>query len=917
MATLADKFTAAVTDEDEPRIHAASIGLLQLPSQALTDTGASRGRASRTRGRLERIDRGEAVDGAARPDVGAPDRAQRPNHELHKRAARAHRQLTLGSVTRAAKCVEALPIAEPTAATVELLRALHPAAPPPQVPAPTAAAVVITDEIFSDVLHALPKGSAPGPSGWTYEHIKAATQSRGPAFQAILRVINAIVSGALPHLPELLDSTLIALVKPGGGLRPIAIGEVWYRLAGLCAMAACPNAGPALAPLQLGIGVKGGSQVLGHAVLAHIAANPNCVLVKFDYENAFNELYRAKMLTAVSVRQPPLLPFAAWAYRQPSRLFVAGAPEGTAPIMSEAGVKQGDPLGGLLFGMTTQDALEATRQVHPGIAPAAYYDDTVALGESEDAVSAFATLRAHSAVVGLRLRLDKCGVYSPDQQAAADTSAALAIPHCVDGLVIAGTPVGTDAFIKAHASERADAICNSIDVLLETPLSAQDKFIILRSSAQMRIAHLQRVAPWGIIGDEVHRVEDKVAKAAFSIMQRPEHTAVRDGQLTLPLRLGGMGIRTTSALEARAAFVSAAAVTETVMRTGPQHFRPFAGPTGVSLSHDWQAVHAAGAVDPEHPLWAPEDLVLDADRIDSVLPGAQRTFSRFVAQRRFDELAASCDPANAAGKADLARLHGCSCRAASMWIETLPVSRALMLTDTDFRTAMRFRLGLTQMPSNAPGVRCDCGHYLLPTERDHALTCTRHGGTMTLRHNMITQDWRRIASRAGVSSSVEPEINKLPGFRAAPNVRPQSRGDILVVLPEGLTVCDVSVVHPAASTYVHKARFPGGAAAERDRVKTIKYHTADPNGYAFTPLSHETYGRLGKPAMQLLNTLSIEASASGSVHKGDFVTNALRQLSITMCRANGIMFRRSLETLAKVTGTNFAGGLLIPTSDVL
>ena len=188
---------------------------------------------------------------------------------------------------------------------------------------------------------------------------------------------------------------------------------------------------------------------------------------------------------------------------------------------------------------------------------------------------------------------------------------------------------------------------------------------------------------------------------------------------------------------------------------------------------------------------------------------------------------------------------------------------------------------------------------------------------MTLRHNMITQDWRRIASRAGVSSSVEPEINKLPGFRAAPNVRPQSRGDILVVLPEGLTVCDVSVVHPAASTYVHKARFPGGAAAERDRVKTIKYHTADPNGYAFTPLSHETYGRLGKPAMQLLNTLSIEASASGSVHKGDFVTNALRQLSITMCRANGIMFRRSLETLAKVTGTNFAGGLLIPTSDVL
>jgi hypothetical protein len=34
-------------------------------------------------------------------------------------------------------------------------------------------------------------------------------------------------------------------------VRPIAIGEVWVRLASLCATAACQDAGPALAPLQL------------------------------------------------------------------------------------------------------------------------------------------------------------------------------------------------------------------------------------------------------------------------------------------------------------------------------------------------------------------------------------------------------------------------------------------------------------------------------------------------------------------------------------------------------------------------------------------------------------------------------------------------------------------------------------------
>ena len=91
----------------------------------------------------------------------------------------------------------------------------------------------------------------------------------------------------------------------------------------------------------------------------------------------------------------------------------------------------------------------------------------------------------------------------------------------------------------------------------------------------------------------------------------------------------------------------------------------------------------------------------------------------------------------------------------------------------------------------------------------------------------------------------------------------------------------------------------------------------DDGRYKFTPLSHETFGRLGKPAMHLLNELAIAASASGSVDKDSFTANALRQLSITMCRANGIMFRRGLQTLALVTGTNFAEGLLIPTSDVL
>ena len=101
----------------------------------------------------------------------------------------------------------------------------------------------VTLEMFKDVLIAPLKGSAPGPSAQMYEHIAAATAGKDSALGAALGII-LNVSGTLPHLPELLDSHLICLQSQnGGGMRPTAIGKAWFRLASLCAIAACPNAG--------------------------------------------------------------------------------------------------------------------------------------------------------------------------------------------------------------------------------------------------------------------------------------------------------------------------------------------------------------------------------------------------------------------------------------------------------------------------------------------------------------------------------------------------------------------------------------------------------------------------------------------------------------------------------------------------
>ena len=375
-----------------------------------------------------------------------------------------------------------------------------------------------------------------------------------------------------------------------------------------------------------------------------------------------------------------------------------------------------------------------------------------------------------------------------------------------------------------------------------------------------------------------------------------------------------MGIRGTAPLTAKAAFLSAAAMAETTMREGPPAFRPFSGPHAPNLVHDWQTLHAAGA---EHtpPVWSPEELALDSALIDKVLPGAQRAFARSTAQRRFIDLKTSLDDNDPDNQQTLARLQSCACGPASLWLTTLPLCPPYTLSNSDFQTAMRLRLGLVQMPANAPAVTCSCGRHLQPSDIDHAMTCKTMAGAMTMRHDILSGNWRRLGTRAGIASSLEPTIMALPGANGAPRVRRDSRGDVLYALAEGLTIVDISVVHPAATSFARVGRDPGGAAAKRDADKRAKYQTAVPNGYAFTPLSHETFGRLGKPAMELLNKLANVAAESG-VYKESFVTNALRELSISLCKGNGIIFRRSLMNMAKVTGTTFRAGLAIPTADV-
>ena len=197
--------------------------------------------------------------------------------------------------------------------------------------------------------------------------------------------------------------------------------------------------------------------------------------------------------------------------------------------------------------------------------------------------------------------------------------------------------------------------------------------------------------------------------------------------------------------------------------------------------------------------------------------------------------------------------------------------------------------------------------------------CPKLAERIRLRHDFLTLAWRRILQRAGVASSIEPLLRLLKpaGQKMA---EPQARGDILAVL-RAVTALDVSVCHPAVSGNVASgdwmlrkcAAIQGFAARKRDRAKRLKY-AKNAFAEAFTPLSQETYGFLGKPAMALLSLLGDMVQDAGRSSKRAFMESAVLELSVALQKGNNEVFRMYNFNYAKVAGHHFIPGDVLPTA---
>jgi hypothetical protein len=188
------------------------------------------------------------------------------------------------------------------------------------------------------------------------------------------------------------------------------------------------------------------------------AADPGCVTIQDDWANAFNVVRHEDMLPAVAKHAEAAMPYFSWRYGGHTRLWLQGAPASAGPIMSQSGVLQGEPLAPALFALTALGPMQCTQQAVPEVRILGIHDDMAVQGAPGVAARAYEHLCQEMARIGPQPQPAKCAAYSEDPAAGQAEADVAGVPFKPDGIVIAGSPVGTPNHAVAHARERCERV---------------------------------------------------------------------------------------------------------------------------------------------------------------------------------------------------------------------------------------------------------------------------------------------------------------------------------------------------------------------------------------------------------------------------------------------------------------------------
>jgi hypothetical protein len=766
-------------------------------------------------------------------------------------------------------------------------------------------------------------GSSAGVSGWRGEYI---TPFLGDAeiAEAWHQLILLLGNGKLPDWthPYLCDARGVALFKPkadgvarepgnfrdGDRVRPIAAGEFIMRVA---SSIGCEldrdQVVKHLAPVQLGIGVPGGAEVVAWT-LRHVLACGPTIIVCLDEGDAFQHIHRAKAVNAALKIAPNCARMIAFEYMYPPAVHFAG--KGTHyTFSSQTGVKQGHGFGSLVYASGKDAVYKEMAAFSESVGVSTYLDNAYIASRDPDALRQVLDVwDKGTRALGGKPNYSKCLIYYNHDSLEGIAKALGDELHIEvlgpdEGFEACGIPLGSPDYIHNQLNRKLDRHERLFGHL--TQLDPQCANLILRNAGVPRMSFLLRGVPFDELTPFAQRFDETIEKVFREIADLNKDQA-SSRLLQAGFRHGGFGLARQSPLAAGANLASlllsfpvlAACFDVTAFLADYEASADLEGKMDsddlaeawilkaqacdlhfiVWIIEAWQQLKSLGLPDgalPHHPmeLIARPKGFFDkmAERLDN--PHSfriQRFLSHLHAEQVDQRLQAELASQPTLAARNLSNRHS----GATAWLRIVPVRRSLRFTPSEFRAVARIFSGAR--PRALPNVPCKCKAELTLA---HALSC-RHLRGRFLRHDALVEDVFQWLRRRRIHSVKETYVSD----------KGEDRVDIWVRADSTVMWCDVTVTDPSCKSIVAAAAKNVGAAAKRaDGQKRSAWRDlAEAENADVVPLVFETSGRRGTALEKFLREMERASEDDGPSKR-----ELLDQLSITVQKFNVAMIREA------------------------
>ncbi len=333
---------------------------------------------------------------------------------------------------------------------------------------------------------------------------------------------------------------------------------------------------------EYGTGIQGATQLLGWTFTLANEHEPRGINLWIDITNGFNTLSRSAIAEGLLDFPPPLK----WLYHSFNSFYSNDIPlffnrdQEKHIVLSQVGSMQGDPASGIFFNAGLQRAFNKIQREFPEATMAKYLDDlNVFIPPNEDGTQRTCTTTETrtmafpnsylnntnepcssiplACAIAHRWKLlvhEMCGLSIASKWGVCSLATPLNqhdyrnLP-ITNGLLIAGTPIGNEDFIRESiASVIRDSVNPTYDATT-TLNQAQIMNLLARTNTcgTSRVQHLWQTITPTLTAPFALEVDDLTKNALLKIMGRSQDDldALQYKQIFLPLRFGGLGYRSS------------------------------------------------------------------------------------------------------------------------------------------------------------------------------------------------------------------------------------------------------------------------------------------------------------------------------------------------------------------------------------